>query len=173
MISIAFFGNQAGLAQLSTLSFIGFGENRFALADINSFSIGMGLPTSAGVFGLNLNYYGFESYNEQKIGLAYARKLTKTLSLGAQFDYLNLRIPEYGNRGNLTFELGLQAEINQQVTLGAHIFNPFLVSLNENYDIESVFGLGVSYRPSPKITIIVEAEKESTFSPNFKFGLGL
>ena len=45
---------------------------------------------------MSLNYFGSGNYNEQKIGLAYAKKLAKRLALGAQVDYLRTSIAGYG-----------------------------------------------------------------------------
>jgi long-subunit fatty acid transport protein len=165
------FGNQAGLAFLEKTAVTVFGENRFALADINQFSVGAGLPSRYGTFGLAVQYYGFESYNEQKIGLSYARKLAKNFAIGAQFDYLNLRIPEYGNQANFTFELGLQAIINEKVRLGGHIFSPITRNWNENNTVPSVFALGVTYQPTDKISLVAEAEKSSFAPVNIKAGI--
>lgn len=165
------FGNQAGLAFLEKTAVTAFGENRFSLAEINQFSVGAGLPSAYGAFGLAVQYYGFESYNEQKIGLSYARKLAKNFAIGAQFDYLNLRIPEYGNQANLTFELGLQAIINKKVRLGGHIFSPITRNWNENNTVPRVFALGVSYQPTDKISLVAEAEKNSLSPINIKAGV--
>lgn len=165
------FGNQAGLAQLETTSFSVFGENRFALANINQFSAGVGIPTSAGTFGLGLQYFGFEDYNEQKVSIAYARKLAKRFSIGAAVDYLNFRIPIEGNQGNITFELGLQGEVTDQITLGVLIFSPVTISWTENDVVPTIFALGGSYQPTDKIRIIAEVEKDFELPVNFKAGL--
>lgn len=165
------FGNQAGLASLEGMSFTVFGENRFALSGINQFSAGFGIPTKAGSFGLGLQYFGFEDYNEQKISVAYARKLAKRLSIGAAVDYLNLRIPYFGNQGNVTFEVGLQGEITEQVTLGVHIFSPVTISWTVNDVVPTIFAIGGSYRPTDKVRLIVEVEKDFELPVNFKAGL--
>jgi len=165
------FGNQAGLANLENISFTVFGENRYFLANVNQFSAGFGLPTSAGSFGLALQYFGFEDYNEQKVGLAYARKLSKRLSIGAQVDYLNLRIPIYGNQGNITFEVGLQGKINERLTLGTHIFSPITISFSENDVVPTIFAIGGLYQASPKLKFTAELEKDFELPVNLKGGL--
>ncbi len=165
------FGNQAGLAHLEDLNFTAFGENRFFLADVNQFSAGVGLPTSAGNFGLALQYFGFEGYNEQKIGVAYARKLAQRFSIGAQVDYLNLRIPDYGNQGAITFEIGFQAQINEQLTLGTHIFSPIAIEWTTADVVPTIFAIGASYRPTPKLVLLAEVEKDFEYPLDVKFGL--
>lgn len=165
------FGNQAGLAHLTEMNAFVFGENRFLLPDVNQFSAGFALPTSSGSFGLALQYFGFEGYNEQKIGLAYARKLTKKLLIGVQMDYLNLRIPEYGNSGKVTFEIGVQAQISEKLMIGTHIFSPITINWNETDIVPTVFAIGGRYEPSKKLTLSAEVEKDFEYPLNAKFGL--
>lgn len=164
-------GNQAGLAHLTKMNAFVFGENRFLLPDVNQFSAGFALPTASGTFGLAMQYFGFEGYNEQKIGLAYARKLTKKLFIGMQMDYLNLRIPEYGNSGKLTFEVGVQAQISPKLMIGTHIFSPITIDWNETDIVLTVFAIGASYQPTKKLTLSTEVEKDFEYPLNVKFGL--
>ncbi|MFT5167886.1 MAG: hypothetical protein ACI8P3_003124, partial [Saprospiraceae bacterium] len=152
------FSNQAGLVNLSHPSFVLFTEQRFALNEIRSIAAGFAYPTKSGVFGLNINYYGFEDYNEQKVGLAYSRKLLENLAIGAQINYINFRIPEYGNKGFLSFEMGLQAQILKEVLLAVHIANPIGQEIVENDNLPTVFKIGASYNPSKKVIVSLEAE---------------
>ena len=67
--------NPAGLADLTTWGTSVQAEQRFLLADLQLLSAAGALPTASGNFGVQINYFGFEGYNEQKIGLSYGRKL--------------------------------------------------------------------------------------------------
>ena len=84
------FSNQAGLATVENLGGIVSAESRFARSPINTFAGAFILPSKFGAFGLVLQHYGVETFNQLKIGLAYARKLSKGLSIGAQFDFINV-----------------------------------------------------------------------------------
>ncbi len=164
------FSNQAGLADLDGLSFTLVGENRFLLSEIRSLSAGAALPSKLGTFGLSLNYYGFDLYNEQRIGLAYARKLMNRLSIGAQFIFLNTNIPDYGNAANFTFELGLQAKLSKSLSLGVHTFNPGRVKLIEDERLPTLLGIGMQYQPSEKLFLIAEVEKDLDYTVRTRFG---
>jgi hypothetical protein len=165
------FSNQAGLVNLTNPSFILFSEQRFALQEIRSIAAGAVYPTKSGVFGLSINYYGFEEYNEQKIGLAYSRKLAEKLSFGAQVNYLNYRIPEYGNKGFLSFEVGLQIQILKELTIAAHLVNPIGQEIVENENLPTVFKIGGAYQPSKKVIISLEVEKDIDFKTRIKGGI--
>ncbi len=165
------FSNQAGLAYLTDLSVTVGAESRFLLSELNSFMVAAAYPTKSGTFGLDLNYFGSDAYNEQKIGLAYARRLFSKMTMGAQLDMINTRIPEYGNKSLFTFELGFHAQLLKQVFVGAHVFSPIRLELVEDEYIPTVFRLGLAYKPSNKLTVTGEVEKDIDFAPNVKAGI--
>src|SRR5215467_14322871 len=88
--------NQAAMAFEKEISFALYAENRFLQKELGYYSGGLTLPTKSGVFGLAVNYSGFDLYNEKKLGLAYGRLFTKNVSGGIQIDYLATSLSEYG-----------------------------------------------------------------------------
>ncbi len=165
------FSNQAGIAFMEGLGFSVGAERRFLTSEINSIIGGFAYPTNAGTFGLSLNYFGFSGYNEQKIGIAYARKLSKKISIGAQLDYLGYSIPDYGSKSLFTFELGVQAQLIENLTIGAHIFNPIRQEVVPDEKVPTIFRLGAGYSPGKNLTITGEFEKDIDFDMVFKAGV--
>ncbi len=167
------FVNQAGLGFLENLSFTAYGENRFlGTSGINSFLVGAALPTEKmGTFGLSLHYFGYGTYNEQKIGLAYARKLSSRFSIGAQFDYLGTRIAEYGSANTFTFELGILAKVTKHFDLAAHVFSPIRVELPNGDKLPSIFKLAGTYSPSEMVRITAQVEKDLEQDFVARFGI--
>ncbi len=167
------FSNQAGLGYLENIAFAAYGERRFVgVEGLNSFLVAGAYPIQkVGTVGLSLNYFGYGKYNEQKIGLAYARKLSKRFAIGAQFDYLATRIGEYGTAHSFTFELGILAKVNQHFHLAAHVFSPAQVELPNGDVIPSIFKLGGTYIPSKKLRVSAQIEKNLTSSFVGKFGV--
>lgn len=165
------FNNQAGLANLQQMGFILAAEQRFLLPDLNSFGGGFALPTSSGTFGLSVHYFGFESYNESKIGLSYARKLMDKLSIGIQFDVLQTTIAENGSANFFTFEAGIQSELIENLLIGVHIYNPVKLEIIEDEFIPSLFRAGATYTASKKLLLHAELEKDFDFPFVFKSGV--
>lgn len=165
------FNNQAGLADLKEMGFLLAAEQRFQLADLNNFGGGFALPTNSGTFGLSVNYFGFEGYNESKIGLSYARKLMKKLSLGVQFDVLTTQIAENGSKNFLTFEVGLQSEIIENLLIGFHLYNPVQLEIIEDEFLPSIIRAGATYNASKKLMLHAELEKDFDFPFIFKSGM--
>jgi len=147
------------------------GQRRFAIAGLNNFIAGTALPTKAGTFGLALNYFGNTAYSEQKIGLGYGRKLFDKLALGAQFDFINFQSELFGNQPNVTFEIGLMAEVTKQFFVGAHVFSPVQIEIVEDEYIPSVIKGGFKYIASEYLNIVAEVEKDIQFPARFKAGI--
>ncbi len=168
----ALFGNQAGLSFLEDPAITANAFQRFGLSELGNYSIGAALPMEMGTFGLLIDYYGFEGYNEKKINLSYARKLFENLSIGAQFDFFQVSIPEYGNANSFTFEFGLMSKLTRDLYLGAHIINP--IKADKIAGVEEfplVFNLGLLYKPSEKLHINLEFEKDLDQQEDIKLGI--
>ena len=165
--------NQAGIAFLQQPTVGILAEQRFLNNDIRHVGLIAALPSTVGSFGFLLQHFGFDTYNEQKIGIAYSRKLSDKFALGAQFDYLNTRIAEYGSRGILTFEVGIQAEIIDDLWLGATVFNPVRTQVQDSIGVfnTTTFNFGAAYLFSKKITIAAEVEKDFQAPATVSIGL--
>lgn len=149
-----------------------YGERRFMLADLTSYQLAFALPTSSGNFGLQANYFGTASYNQSKIGLAYARTLGK-IDVGAQFNYHQLKIAEYGNASAINFEAGAILHVSEQLQTGVHIYNPTRVSIGKNGEekLPFIYSLGLGYDASEKFFIGSEIEKAEDQPVNVNAGL--
>ncbi|MEQ8703710.1 MAG: hypothetical protein RIC19_07310 [Phaeodactylibacter sp.] len=167
----AVFSNAAGIANLERTEVTAFGEQRFLLEELGAYSFGVALPTNAGTFGLGVQHFGFEGYNEQRIGLAYARPLSEDLSIGGQFLALNTQIAEYGSRLALTFAVGLQYQILPQLEMAVHVNSPARAGSVDGAFLPSVFGLGARYTPSERVSILIEAEKDIDYPVRTKAGI--
>jgi hypothetical protein len=169
----SFTGNQAALAQSKNAGVGVYGESRFMLSETGTYTLAAPLPTRLGNFGIQLNYAGFKNFNENKIGLAYARKLGKLVDVGVQFNYYGYRIPAYGNASALNFEIGVMMHITGKLNAGMHVFNPTGVKLGKNNDekIASAYKFGLGYDASEKFFISGEIIKEEDKAVNIIAGL--
>lgn len=164
------FNNQAGLAYLDGFSGVVFVENRFLLKELQFVGLSVAQSTNSGTWGLALNYFGFADYNEQKVGLNYSRILFDKLAIGAQFDFLNTRIADYGNASGVTFEIGLQYEILDKLIAGAHVYNPIRATIGEE-KMPSIIQIGLTYALADYITISGAIEKDTNLPYNLKVGV--
>jgi hypothetical protein len=166
--------NQAGLASVKRPAAGVYFENRYQVKEL---SLGAGafvLPVSSGVFGASFTYFGFELYNETKVGLAYARHFGERFSAGIQLNYHYTGIGEdYGNEGNLTVEMGIIYRITSHLSLGAHLFNPGQAKIGDYADerIPTIFRTGLAWTFSEKVMLVAETEKNINDPAMFRAGV--
>lgn len=170
--AFSFVGNQAALAALKNFSAGVYGERRFMLADLASYSLAVALPTASGNFGIQANYFGSSSYNQLQLGLAYARNLGK-VDVGAQFNFHQIKIAGYGNASAVNFEAGAILHVSEQFQTGVHIYNPTRVSISKGGDekLPMVYSFGMGYDASDKFFIGTEIEKIEDQPINVNAGL--
>ena len=147
-------------------------ENQFLLSELNEHTAACAIPVNGGVIGVNLNYFGFDLYNETKIGLAFGKQLSKNFNIGVQLDYSETYIQESTNSlHNFTFKIGIQKQLSKELMLGAHIFNPTTVKLNEDENIPSLFRVGLRSDANQKVRVFTEGSLESEQNGNLHLGI--
>jgi hypothetical protein len=170
---LSFIGNQAALTQIKAAGIGVFGERRFMLSETSAYTLGASIPTRLGNFGIQINYAGFKNFNESKIGLAYARKLSKLVDVGVQFNYYGYRIPVYGNASTINFEIGAMLHLTDKLNAGLHVYNPVAVKLGKGSEekLASAYKCALGYDASDNFFISSEIIKEEEKSVNVIAGL--
>jgi len=159
--------NQAGLSAIKRPT-IGINyEYRFMMKELSTKSVAGVFPTKLGVLGVSYNHFGYSLYSQQKAGLIYARSFGKSIRVGVQLDYLLTSFGNnYGSSGLITFELGIQTDISETITLGAWVFNPIRSKAADFNDerLLSIIKFGGVWHVSDNLLITIETEKNSEIS---------
>jgi hypothetical protein len=170
---LSFTGNQAALATTKHTGIGVFGERRFMLKETSVYTLGAAVPTRLGNFGIQINYAGFKNFRENKIGLAYARKLGKLIDVGVQFNYYGYKIPVYGNASAINFEIGAILHLTDKLNAGLHVYNPVGGNLGKNSGekLASSYKAALGYDASDRFFISMEIIKEEDKPVNVIAGL--
>jgi hypothetical protein len=166
--------NQAALTFLEEKTFAAASyQQRYFLNNLNLGHFGISSPLANGRIALAVSYFGFNDYNESKIGLAYARKFGKYLAFSLQFNYEQNYVAETQNLQTLTFEAGVLAQLNEKLRLGFHLYNPngAYLSKDLNLRLPSLARLGMAFNFSEKTVFLVEAQNEFNSSTRYSTGL--
>ncbi len=166
--------NPAGMALAERMAAGVYYENRFLMPELAMKSAALIVPSRFGVLGVSFNQFGYSNFNENKLGLAYARSFGPGLRIGLQLDYLSTRFGGgYEGMDNLTFELGVQSNISEKVILGAFVFNPVRARLSDYTDerIPVVLRFGLTYLISDQLIAVGEVEKNTGRDADLRFGL--
>jgi hypothetical protein len=170
---LSFTGNQAALAITKQAGIGVFGERRFMLKETSVYTLASSIPTRLGNFGIQLNYAGFKNFRENKIGLAYARKLGRLIDVGVQFNYYGYNIPAYGKASAINFEIGAMIHLTDKLNAGIHVYNPVGGKLGKNKEekIAAAYKIGLGYDASDKFFVSSEIIKEEDKAVNVIAGL--
>lgn len=169
----SFTTNQAALAQLKNSSAAIYGERRFLLSELTSYTAAVGVTTLSGNFGLKAGYFGFADYNETQIGLAYGRNLGGKVDIGTQFNYNGIGISSgYGNAATVSFEIGTIFHLTDKLHAGIHLNNPVggKYGKDNQEKLSSVYAIGFGFDASEKFLISAELEKEEDQPVNVNAG---
>lgn len=166
--------NQAALGYLSQPSMGLFAENRYGLKEMGLQAGAFAYPTASGTFGLSLSHFGYELYNESKVGLAFAKSFGSRFSTGIQIGYINTHFGDlYGNAGAPVAELGFFAEPYKNLFIGAHIFNLTRSKIADYNDerLPTIIRAGLGLRLSERIFLATEAQKDIDNPAMFRAGI--
>lgn len=170
---LSFINNQAALAKTKNTGIGIYGERRFLLAATSAYTMTAAVPTKMGNFGVQINYAGFKNFNENKIGLAYAKSLGSKVDVGIQFNYYSYRIPTYGNASSVNFEAGAIFHFSDKLNAGLHVYNPVGGKLGKDGDekLASAYKFGLGYDASENFFISGEIVKEEEKPVNVIAGM--
>ncbi len=167
----AAWSNPAGLAEVQTLSASAYTEQRFLLSELRAVGAAVAVPAGAGAFALTTGFFGFSAYSEQRLGLAYARRLFEGLHVGGQFIGLNTSIEGYGSRFLLTFELGVHGRISRVLWLAARVLGPVRVAIRPDQYLPTALHFGLRYEVATTVHLLAELEKDIRFPARVRTGL--
>lgn len=173
--SWAIFNNPAALAGLEHKSLGVFYENRFLIQATGRGALLYTSPLGNGNIGVGISHFGFQLFQSNKIGLAYAMQLFNSVSMGIQADYISaFQSDIYGNLHALTFDIGLLATPTEEFAIGFHAFNPLNLSYFDDnvHKMPIIFKLGFSYLFNNQLLLALETGKAiNGFIPIFKMGI--
>ena len=158
----SFTGNQAALAKTNIGGVGIYGERRFLLAENSVYGLAVALPTKLGNVGVQVNYAGFQNFNEQRLGLAYGRSLGDKVDIGVQFNYYGYKIPTYQNGSAINFEGGAIFHFSEKLNAGVHVYNPVggTIDKTNNEKLAAVYKFGLGYDASENFYVSTEIVKE-------------
>ena len=169
------FNNQAGTSGPEYITAGVFYKSGFFLKELSTIAGAFILPVKSGNFSLSFIQFGRNSYKEEKIGLAFAKKLGNQFRAGIQFDYFMLYLPENERvKGFATFEGGIIYAPEDHLAIGMHLFNPVgagIQYLTGKESVPATFRLGGHYRFNESLMVCLEGEKRPVQPVSLRTGI--
>ncbi|GAL86449.1 hypothetical protein Belba_3391 [Sporocytophaga myxococcoides] len=164
--------NISGLAGLQAPACGIYYASYFGIKSLNKYNAAVAIPYRQLWTGINISRYGDENYNESFLGLGLAHKI-RNVSLGLKADLFQLQITEEKNIHKVLISFGGQAELSKELSFGAYIYNMSQAKVRKDLEerLPTIMKLGILWKPSSKIVLSAETEKEIRYSINWKAGL--
>lgn len=159
----SFVANPASLAELKNNAAGLLADRRFLLAEMNDYSVCVGVLSRSGNFGLKANYFGFKDFNNTEAALVYGKKLGAKADIGASFNYHSIRINGiYGKSSAIGFETGFLFHLTDKLHSGIHVSNPALGKFGKDKQekLPTLCSFGIGFESSEKLLVSAEIVKE-------------
>lgn len=170
----AFHHNPGALGEVTELTAGVSYENRFLLKELQSQGMAFAYPLKVGVISVGAQLYGYQLFRSQRVGAGYSLKLADFLFAGVQLNYQGIQLSQnYGSYSGMTAELGLQALISEKWRVGMSVFNLGRAKLSEFEDdrLSTIMRLGTSFKPSNKLMLLAEVQKDLEHDLSVKGGV--
>ncbi|MFN5024403.1 MAG: hypothetical protein ACK4Y6_03370 [Bacteroidota bacterium] len=165
--------NPATLAFQHTHNLGIYTEQRFMMNEQRIASISGHYKTRWITAGAHIHQYGYDLFNQQRLGITFGRLLTEDFSLGMGIEYVVTNISEYGNEGAAVATLGAYFKANDKLSLGVYVFNPtrsrYALALSD--PIPTFARAGITYLLASRIKLCIEAEQQLNQSPVWRGGI--
>lgn len=166
--------NPAGMASLHNWSIGAYYENRFLLKETALKNANLNIPLNIGTFGVSVQQYGYEKYNENRFTIAFARAFGPYLRIGLSLDYLLFCFSDgYDRLSAATVGIGAQSDLSEKIHLGAYIFNPTASKTKTltKSKIPIIMRFGISYDICEEVVASAEIEDETDIGLRIKTGI--
>lgn len=165
--------NPACLTLSQKPEFGAFSEQRFGLSDLRSSAVSASFSYKSLHTGIAYQYYGITDFNEQTISLSLARKLNKSVRLGATLVYRNLFVAEYGNTGALVLATGLRIDLSAKTTIGLYLQNLSLSHYEHlpEQPLPVIARAGMRHQVAQSVILLGEWEQTYGRSQQLRLGL--
>jgi hypothetical protein len=137
-------------------------ENSYLIKELNLSSIGFSYASKHLNAGFFLSRYGITSYNQGNAALIVGKSIWKNISVGGKICYNYIQVADgYGSVAAFTGEFGINAQISNSITLGAHVKNPTHEKIGKDVKetLPSSLVFGISYLSPFGVTLFSDIDK--------------
>ncbi len=164
--------NQAALAFIDKPAISFFYENRFTTIGYQGFA-GV-LPMNNSALSFTTDFLGVKNFSSLAVGAAYSLKLQDHIAMSAKINYHHSQTSEvsYLRTNAITEELGFYANLSDNFSLGAHVFNPIPIYFSKaDSGFGTVFSLGMLYKPAEKVSVLFDLDKDTRYPLIYRGGV--
>lgn len=163
-------GNPAGLSALKYLSCAFAYERQPALEAGDRTAAVISVPSGNGGAAVGAFRFGDELYSEESLSFGYSNRFGLA-SIGARVDVVQYRTEGYGIAHAISLTAGTMAYLSEHVVIGGCVSNVAQRQLNQTDKLPIKMTAGVMLRPSEKVVVVADLEKDIEYSPTVRAGI--
>lgn len=152
-----------------------YARQSFGIAALRYGSLYANWPFEWGVLSGGMSTFGNDAYRESHYSLGFARGLqfgtSRRVYTGVMGRYYHTRIEGYGSAGAFGLHLGLLVSLLPSLQFGAHATNVNGPSLTDGERLPQTLAIGLKYRASSQLSVVVDAFKDIAFPLSVRGGL--
>ena len=167
------FANVSGTAKVKHTTALAGYENRFGFSEgLHTVAAGVVKPLRYGTGSLAVYRFGDELYSHHTLSLGFAQRIEQ-FSIGLRINQHQYHIESFGTRFSTAVDLGGQAQLSSQFTLGMQLLNVNQARLSRatGERIPTALQIGLAYRPVAAFLLSAEVEHVIQQKPNVKMGV--
>lgn len=167
--------NPAGIAQITGINTGFYTERRFMMKELTFGGAAFAMPFKDKHFvGMELGSFGYSIYRENRISATYATTFGNVVSLGVKGNYSSTSLNEFGNSGAFFIDLGANTQIGKTLSVGLSAYNVNFAKIktaNGRQNLPTVLTAGICYKPSDKVMIVADVQKNIQYPVSFRGGI--
>lgn len=164
------FNNIAGTSKLKNVSTAFTYDSHPTLLGANRTAAAFALPLKLGVISAGAFRFGDNLYNEHALTAGFSNQFGLA-ALGAQLTYIQYQAEGFGSKGVWSINMGGIAELTPQLSVGAYILNINQPDISVLDKLPTKLVAGIGLKPTDKVFITAEIEKDLEYDPTWKTGL--
>jgi hypothetical protein len=165
------FNNIAGTAKHAEATAAFAYDLRTAIPGANRTALALAIPMKLGVISSGVFRFGDDLYSESILSAGFSNQLGLA-ALGVKVNYIQYRTEGFGSKGVFTLNAGGIAELTPNLFIGAYITNINQPDISSDDDrLPTLLTAGISFRPTDKVIIATELEKDLDYDVTWKMGL--
>jgi hypothetical protein len=166
----ALMSNPAGLYNIENTSLKFSATTRFSEMAFTTMDALVAVPLHFTTLEISASHFGDDIFGIDRVSVAAGHKMG-IASLGIRLHSFTYRTEATGSKTLLVAEAGGQAELSENLRIGAWILNPGQSRVSETEYFPTLLNLGVSYRATDKLSLLLETEKDIQTPATYKVGL--
>lgn len=149
-------------------------ENSFMIKELSTATLALHLPMKDyGNFGFYYKYFGYSTFNENKIGVSYSKKLSNSTSASIQFSDNIQKINGeeiQSTEHEIGFNIGLFTKLSDNLHLASYYnYQKNITAIN--IDNVQELSLALSWFPISNLNLLMEISKRTNTDISLRGGI--